>query len=144
MITRLLPDQISRLWPIIKYGVEQTLPPFVVEHSDNMNRILSSLLCGKTSCWISYRRGEETILDAVILTKIIFDDASYTKNLLLYSVYGYTEMDESSWIEGFAFMSKYAKSINCSRLIAYTDIPYLIEMAKKYDSEMKTFISFKI
>ena len=145
MITRLLPDQVSEHWDVIKYAVEKSLPPLVTRHSDSMNRILSSLLSGKTGCWASYERKEEgSNLNGIILTKIIFDDASYTKNLLLYSVYAYTKVKEVFWMEGFAFMSKYAKSQGCDRLIAYTDVPYLIEMAKQYNADMQTFISFNI
>lgn len=145
MINKLLPEQISNLWDIIKYAIEESLPPIVTKNQDSMNRILASLLSGKMSCWISYTKGEkESKFDAVILTKIIFDDATYTKNLLLYSVYGYTKMEPRHWMEGFAFMSKYALAQGCDRLIAYTEVPYLIEMAKQYDAEMQTFISFDI
>ena len=145
MITRLLPEQVSRLWDIIKYAIEQSLPPIVTRHSDNMNRILAALLSNKMSCWISYTKTEEmSKFDAVILTKFIFDDATYTKNLLLYSVYGYAKLESRHWMEGFAFMSKYALSQGCDKLIAYTKVPYLVEMAKQYDADMQTFISFNI
>jgi len=147
MITKLLPDQIAKFWDIIKYAIEESLPPIVTKDSDSMNRILSTLLSGKISCWVSYDKSEEiSKFNAVILTKIIFDDATYTKNLLLYSVYAYAEDQIASkfWMEGFAFMSKYALAQGCDRLIAYTDVPYLIEMAKLYDADMQTFISFNI
>lgn len=145
MINQLLPDQISAFWDIIKYAIEQSLPPFVTSHSDNMNRVLSSLLSGKTSCWVSYEKSEEgSKLNGVILTKILYDDTTHTKNLLLYSVYGYSKIDPKFWMEGFAFMSKHAIAQGCDRLIAYTDIPFLIEMAKRYDADMQTFISFDI
>lgn len=145
MITRLLPEQVSNLWDIIKHAIEESLPPIVTRSPDSMNRILASLLSGKTDCWISYTKTEEmSKFDAVILTKLIFDDATHTKNLLLYSVYGYAKMEPRHWMEGFAFMSKYALAQGCDRLIAYTEVPYLIEMAKQYNAEMQTFISFDI
>jgi len=145
MINRLLPEQISNFWNVIKYAIEQSLPPFVTRHSDSMNRILSSLLSGKTSCWASYERGGEgSKFNAIVLTKILYDDTSHTKNLLLYSVYGYTQIEPKFWMEGFAFFSKHAIAQGCDRLVAYTDVPFLIEMAKAYEAEMQTFISFNI
>ncbi len=145
MITRLLPDQVSGFWDVIKYAVEQSLPPIVTRHSDSMNRILSSLLSGKTTCWASYGKSEEkSNLNGIILTKLIYDDTTHTKNLLLYSVYGYSKVKEKFWMEGFAFMSKHAIAQGCDRLIAYTDVPFLIEMAKRYNADMQTFISFDI
>jgi len=145
MINRLLPEQVSKLWDIIKYAIEESLPPIVTKNSDSMNRILASLLSGKMSCWVLYTKNEGmNRFDAVVLTKIVFDDATYTKNLLLYSVYGYAKMEPRHWMEGFAFMSKYALAQGCDRLLAYTNVPYLIEMAKQYDADMQTFISFNI
>ena len=146
MITQLLPDQISKLWDIIKYAVEQSMPPVAGDHPDRMNRILSSMLSGKTQCWVSYEKKEEgSELNAIILTKILYDDTSHTKSLLLYSVYGYGRIDQKFWMEGFAFMSKYAKSHGCTYLSAYTEVPYLIEMAKMYEAGTSyTYITFDI
>lgn len=146
MITRLLPDQISAHWDVIKYGVERSLPPIVTNNDDKMNRILSSLLSGKTQCWLSYERdGERSKLNAVVLTKMLYDEVSGSKNLLLYSVYGYSQMTQRHWMEGFAFMSKHALAQGCTGLVAYTDVPYLIEMAKQYGAEPNyTFVSFEV
>jgi len=146
MITRLLPEQISDHWNIIKHAVEQSLPPFVSDHPDKMNRVLSSLLSDKIACWAMYDRNEEgAIFDAIILTKITFDDISHTKNFLLYSVYTFRPVTPNHWAEGFLFMSKYALANGCSRMIAYTKVPYLIEMANKYDADASfTFVSFDI
>jgi len=97
MLTKLLPDQISNFWDIIKYSVEESLPPIVGDHPDKMNRILSSLLCGKSECWASYnRQGDNTKFEGIVLTKMLYDDASDTRNLLIYCLYGYEEVNKES------------------------------------------------
>lgn len=146
MLTKLLPEQVSRFWPIIKYAVEQSLPPIVGEHPDKMNRILSSALSGKVDVWASYIRDEEGAkFEGLALTKTIYDDASNTRNLLIYCIYGYKAIDKSSWLHGLESLVKYAKSKGCIQIIAYTEFPYIVETAKRLGAEVKyTFLTFNV
>lgn len=143
MLTRLLPEQISAFWPIIKYAIEESLPPVTGEHPDKMNRILSSALSGGLDVWASYERKDEVKIDAIVITKLILDDASGTKSLLLYCLYGYTDIPEESWKKGIESMIKYAKSCGCSRMVGYSSIPHIISMAGNFGANTEyTFISF--
>jgi hypothetical protein len=144
MLTRLLPEQISKFWNIISYAIEQSLPPTVGEHPDKMNRILSSALCGKIEIWASYTRGESNKFEGIVVTKILHDDTSDTKNFLIYCLYGYSKVDKESWVDGIKKFAKYALSKKCSRIIAYTDLPHIVEITKSLGGEAKyTFLSFE-
>jgi len=144
MLTCLLPDQISRFWPIIKYAVEESLPPIVGEHPDKMNRILSAMLSGSLEVWASYKK-ESNKFEAILVTQFLYDDASDTKNLLLYCLYGYDSINPDSWTEGFESLFKYAKSKGCHSIMAYSANRHLVELAKKYDGNVDyTFISLEI
>lgn len=146
MLTKLLPDQVAKFWDVIKYAVEQSLPPIAGEHPDKMNRILSSILCSKTECWASYRKEDNnTIFEGIALTKLLHDDASNTRNLLLYCIYGYEGVDKNSWDEAFITLVKYAKFHKCNDIIAYSDIPEMIRRAEAIGGEAKyTFISWNV
>ncbi len=147
MITKLLPDQISKFWPIIKYAVEQSLPPTVGDHPDKMNRILSGMLSGKLDVWASYRHLEDgsTKFDGIGVTQILYDEASDTKSMLIYAVYAYEKTLPSTWSEAFEAISKYAVSKGCGRYVAYSSIPYVIDMAKQFGGDTSfTFISFPL
>ena len=111
-----------------------------------MNRILSSILSGNTQCWVSYKKEKDNnVFEGVSLTKFLYDEASGTKNLLLYTVYGYEQVMESSWMEAFLAVAKYAMSQGCNQVVTYTNVPYLIDKAKKYGADADyTFISFDI
>ena len=138
MLTKLLPDQVSAHWDIIKYAIQESLPPIAGEGPDKMNNILTALLCSKAECWISSVVEEENRrLEGVIITKLQYDDISRTKNLLIYCLYGYEGVSTESWTSGLKSLVKYASSKNCSRILAYTDIPYMIETAKKIGGEAK-------
>jgi len=146
MLTKLLPDQISAYWDIIRYAIEQSLPPVVGEGPDKMKKILMALLSGKAECWVSHTmEGENKRFEGVMVTRMQYDDISDTKNLLMYCAYGYEKITDESWAAGFATLAKYAKSKGCHRITTYTTIPYLIEMAKKFSADSTyTFITFPL
>lgn len=146
MLTRLLPEQISKFWDIISYAVEQSLPPTVGEHPDKMNRILSSCLSGRIEVWASYNRHKDVIkFEGIVLTRILVDDASYTRSLLIYCLYGYEEVNKESWSRGLKALLKYARSKECSKISAYTNSKYLVKLAENLGaSSSYTYISFDV
>lgn len=147
MVTQLLPDQISKFWPIIKYAIEQSVPPTVGEHPDKMNRILSGMLSGKLDVWVSYRKLADgtTKFDGIGVTQIQYDEATNTKSMLIFAVYAYEKTTPETWLEAYEAVGKYAKSKGCNRYIAYTTVPYIIEQAKMCGGDASfTFISFPL
>lgn len=146
MLTLLLPDQVSKFWDVISYAIEQSLPPIADESPDKMNKILSSLLCGKAQCWASYVvEGETRRFEGIVVTRIVHDDVSGIKNLLIYCLYGYDIVNRSSWISGFKSLVKYATSKGCNRIIAYTDVQHIINIVEKLGGETKyRFVSLPL
>lgn len=140
MLTKLLPEQVSKFWDVISYAVEQSLPPVVGEHPDKMNRILASALSGKITVWASY---SDKKFEGIVLTKAVYDDASDTRNLLIYCLYGYNEIGKRSWLEGMAAIAKYAKSRGFNQIIAYSNSPYIVNISKHLGAVADyTLISF--
>ncbi len=144
MITKFLPEQISKFWPIIKYAVEESLPPITGEHPDKMNRMLSAMLSGKVEVWASYTK-DDNKFEAILVTQFLYDDASNTKNLLLYCLYGYTNISLSSYRDALVFISKYAKSKGCHSLVAYSSNKDLVKFVSVLGANIDyTFISFEL
>lgn len=146
MLTQLLPDQIAKFWPVIKYAVEEALPPTVGSHLDKMNRVLSGMLSGKLDVWVSYKRRDEDVkFEGIVVTQILYDDASDTRNLLIYSVYSYSIAGKASWIEGYETLIKYAKSKKCSNLVAFAANENIVNLVKGLGADTSfTYISFPI
>lgn len=146
MITKMLPDQIAKFWPIVKYAIEQSLPPVVGDHPDRMNRILSAALADKVDVWAIYHYDEEKVVfEGVALTKVLYDDVSGTRNLLLYCLYGYNELSKESWNTGLKALATYAKEKKCSFITAYTEFEGIKAIASKLGADTKyTFISFDV
>lgn len=146
MLTKLLPDQISEFWNIIKYSIEQSLPPVVGEHPNKMNNILISAMEGSIDVWASYNRGEGTNkFEGIVLTEVLYDRPSRTRNLLIYCLYGYESVDKESWQDGLTTLTKYADGKKCSQIIAYTDVQMIVDIVNQLGGEAKyTFISFDV
>lgn len=143
MLVKFHPDQITKHWGLIEFGIKNSLPPIAEESPEKMNNILMALMDGRLDCWISTSSADQRI-EAVCITQVLEDDASETKSLLLYCLYGFDEVDEGSWFEAFTTVSKYAKSLGCFRIICYTDVDFVIDKAKEFGGEMTTFVSFPI
>ena len=146
MMVRLLPDQISRFWDVIRYAIEQSLPPVAGEDPNKMQNILMAALEGTIDVWASYTRGNGVNkFEGIVLTEILFDKPSRTKNLLIYCLYGYDDVDSRSWMNGLRTLLKYAASKGCSQIVAYTEVPYIIDLVNKLGGESRyTFISFDV
>lgn len=146
MLTRLLPDQVSKFWDIIRYAIEQSLPPIAGEDPDKMKKILMSLLSSKSQCWASYDVNEDKrTLEAIVITRIFYDDASDTKSLLIYCLYGYGHIRQSSFTNALKALVKFAKSESCERVIAYTNEPGVVNLVNRLGGDTSyTFISIPL
>lgn len=129
MLVKLLSEQITSYWNVIKYAVEESVPPIANENYNKMNKILEALLNGSMDCWVSVS-DEDKRVEAVVVTAISEDYCSGIRNLLIYSLFGYSEISDKSWAEGFETLSKWAKKLGCVRMIAYTDVERIKEVVK--------------
>ena len=147
MLTRLLPDQISEYWDIISPAIEASLPPIASGKEERMNRVLMSLLSSQSQCWAGYRvdDNEKRVFEGIMVTKIYHDYISNCKSLLIYSLYSYSKVSKRTWLNGFKSIIKYAMSHDCEDIVAYTSVPFLIDMAKKLGGNVDyTFVKLPL
>lgn len=147
IVSKLLPEQISAFWEVFKYALDATLVPITKEHPDKLNRILAAALSGKIELWAGYvkEEGKPSKFEVIGVTQFLYDEPSDTKNLLIYALYGYNQVDPTSWARMLAALSRYAKEKKCNQIIAYTKVPHLINVAKGLGADTDyTFISFDV
>lgn len=147
IVSKLLPEQISAFWDVIKYAIDQSLPPLANAHPDRMNRILSSALRGTIEIWAEYvkEEGKPPKFEGIALTQFLYDEPSGTKNMLIYALYGYNPIDPSSWARTLAVVTKYAKDKKCDQMVAYSSVPHIINLARGLGANTDfTFISFNV
>lgn len=138
VLIRLTTDQISNFWDIIKYSVEESLPSVAKLEAGTMGEILDDLLSGTADCWVSYQRGNNNKIDGVVVTKVVIDDISRTRNLLIYSVFAYTQSVKESWLEGLVVLGKWAKSKKCYQVLGFTTEPKVVQIVNKLGGDSST------
>lgn len=145
MLLQLHPDKVSKMWDEIKPAIYESLPPFTGEREEIMNNILTAVLTEQLECWMSYQVVDDVnVMDAFLTTTFIYDDISKAKNILIYSLYGYHEISEQSWDEGFEALYKYGFSKGCSNIIAYTSNDYMIKRTVQFKGTSNHILSIPI
>lgn len=139
MLVKFESDQIAKHWPIIRYSIEQSLPPLGAEPSDTMKNILFSLLTDRMGCWAML---DEKKFVGIVTTTLYEENCSGTKYLWIYSIFGYETIRDEIWLACYKALSKYAISRNCIRFLTVTDIPRVKELAVFLGGEIEnTLIS---
>lgn len=141
MLVSLLPNQVTAHWEEISHSIESALPP-IANENEKMSNILSAILLGKIVCWVSIRNEK---INAVVTTRILDDDVTEVKSLLVYTIFTMDGANEIDWIEGFETLKKYAKSKGCSRVIGYSEFDSIVARMKSLGADVRyRFISFDI
>jgi len=138
MLVRLTTDQISRFWDIIKYSFEQAAPPIALVSPEHSANLLEDLLVGTADCWISFQRENGNKIDGVVITKVVTDEASKTRNLLIYSLFAYVMTNKKSWTEGLRSLARWAKSKRCYNIIGFTQENQIISLVNKLGGNTDT------
>jgi hypothetical protein len=142
VLIRILPDQVSHHWNIISYAIKNSLPSFVPVDEDYMNNVLTALLAENLDCWVSVNNQKE--IEAVATTQILTDFATNTKALLIYTTFGYSKIEDGSWVEAFKTVSEFARNSGCKKICCYTTNDFIISQAMKFGGQAETFITFNV
>lgn len=136
MLVRLLPEQISVQWDMIKPAILESLHS--AHESADTNETLTSLLNSSSQCWASIRRDNgRDIIEGLVITMVTKNLFDKEKNLLIYSLYGYDMSNRDAWEGGFRTLAIFAKSEGCSRIIGYTNVPSLIKLVESLGGDTK-------
>jgi len=138
MLVRLTTDQISRFWEVIRYSFEQSAPPVAKVSPEHSANLLEDLLAGTADCWISFQRKNENKIDGVVITKVVIDEASKTRNLLIYSLFAHTLTNKDSWTEGLRVLARWAKSKGCYNIIGFTQENQIVSLVNKLGGDTNT------
>ncbi len=128
MLVRLLSENISDNWDVIRYSLSESIPPTIALNETVLNNILIALLAGEMHCWVSYKDWKNGEIEGVMTTQIIVDLASKTKNLLIYSAFAYNTTNKRTWIEGLEAVNRFADVFGCESIIGYTKAPEIIKV----------------
>lgn len=142
MLVLFLPEQIARHWDVIREAISEALPP-TVRSRENLNKVLESLLIGNMQCWISVSSRTKQV-NAIVTTSVVTDAVTEEKSLLIFSVFAYGPLDDIAWKEGFNTLRIFGRSKDCVSMVAYTENPYIVELGKKYNGGVFSYITIPL
>lgn len=140
MLVKLLTIQIPKFWDLIKYGIQESLEEQLTDRQ--YNNILQGLL---KEDLISFVVMEDDKIKANTVVRAYYDDLLEKKSLIIYSAYANEDISDNLYMKIFDQLQKYARSINCDSISAFTNIDKIVEMAKLVGGDTsQTFISFPL
>ena len=111
MLIRLLPSQIPTVWNHIKYAVSKVMQLSGDDYTRYIVKLIHSLLTEKSQCFV--RLNDERKLTGVTITKIVVDNYTKERKLIIDIVYSYEHIDENEWQSYFEIIRDFAVKNNC-------------------------------
>jgi len=140
MLVKLTAEQISNFWDIIKFAIIESHPSSTPMGLEELNVIFEELLCDVADCWVSCNKENRSKIEGIIITKVVHDPGTRSKNLLIYSLYMDQGIDRMSWPEGLATLAKWAIKKGCRNLVGFTDNSQMVSIAEKLGGTHLDFI----
>lgn len=132
-LLKLEPEQITRLWPSIAPGIQETIAPTAGDGMKMLNAVLAKLLSGEMRLWIITKTTEADLrkntLYAHLTTIPAHDWCTGNQNLMICSYYGWEKVPPKLFAEAWGKMREYARAMGCESVIAFTRNERVKEMA---------------
>jgi len=147
---KLFPDQVARYWNELGPMIEMSLPPTTSTRAESrMTNVLQALLSGRLEMFQYYDQKSDDdnsveILGFTIIAMVDNIDFS-SKDMLIYSVFAYQHLTKELIFEAFQLIVRYAKSVGCTAVIAYTMLPNLVKYIKSLGGQTEyTFLRLEV
>jgi hypothetical protein len=147
MIVRIPILHVHHYWPLLEKAAMVAVPPFVSDVESRLFNILLSLQEGNLQGFVLGALDEDgnPALAAVFMTEIMVDGISKTRNLGLYSMYGFSELPLPCWFELRDFLLRYARDLGCSKVCAYTNNEGIIKFCERFGGAVEyRFVTFDV
>lgn len=119
MLVKLLPNQISERWDLIKFAIQESTPE-ITEYGIVV--ILENLLCDIMQCWLEVEERDGTIKLLGVVVTSVYTDSFFQQNVLRICVlYTYTDLPMHIWGASLESLRNYARGRECYKIEAYTD-----------------------
>jgi len=139
MLLRMLPEQISKQWDLVRAAIEAANPPDVVLPEHKMTNMLSMLLNGDMQCWVLV--GDEVRTDVyAIVTTLTYDDPFGEKQLFVYSLYAYKRPSRELWMDLINTLKRWGESLGCSNVTAYVRNKSEIRLIERIGGDVETVL----
>lgn len=116
--------------------MEKAFPPIAQATEEAFLAIQEQFLLGEMDCWFGVASIDAKDIIAVMTTKVVTEEVSHTKNMLIFSVTTYKAHSDALWTEGYSTLRRYAKSKGCEKIISFTNNPIVLQIAKNLGADI--------
>lgn len=144
-LLKLLPEQVMTHWESIKNCVWNALPPLTYSSDETILNIQEKFLLGTLQCWAAIESVESPIIYGIVVTQIVVDEISQTKNMLLFAVSVINEHPHSMWSDAYESLRAVAKANDCKTLVAYSNQEKVFHIAQNLGADISwRFLQFPV
>lgn len=136
-ILRLLPNQIMEQWAFIKDAMIRSFPPVAEATDETFLEMQEQFLLGAMDCWFAIESLDAEDIIAVMTTKIVMEEATKTKNMLIFSVTSYALHTSDLWTAGYSSLRRYAAARGCNKIISFTNNPNILKIAESLGADVE-------
>lgn len=138
MIVKLLPEQVSKYWEVIKYSAVTADMVPTDRVSDYCIRLLVDLLSEKAVCLVKIVNGNIT---KVLILSFLVDSVTNEKTMVVRSLYSFAKSSDSDWEEDSLKFYNFAKKNECTKITLSTNNSLMEKIVRGigFHEEAKTF-----
>lgn len=134
MFIKLDAKAISNLWPTIRQGILETIPPPGARATaDAVANMLHKMLNGDIDVWVSCEKDK---LNFCCITTEVADSGTGQMSTLIYALFSLKgfgeEISEDEYREGFSILAQRARSLGHTSVWAITDSPHVAKLAQNF------------
>lgn len=123
------PEQVAPYRLLVDKALEAGVPPYAYTDPQRNNNIFASLLRGEMQLWIAYvRTTKEIKAVAIVITTVEEDGCSGVRNLLIYTLYGWSRIPGELYATSIETLKKWARARQCHRVVALTANERILEL----------------
>ena len=124
-------------WHFIKDSMVRSFPPIARESDEAFLHLQEQFLLGQMDCWFAVISLGSSDIVAVMTTKIVIEDVTLTKNMLIFSVTTYQPHSQDLWVKGYSNLSRYAKTKGCDKIISFSNNPLVFRVAESLGADIE-------
>lgn len=142
---KVLPEKVAKHWGVLRWLIDKVLPP-VANPDERLNCILEHLLIGRAELFqfIELRESEapKPLAFTILVPLSILDG---DRCLLIYAINSYKTVGRAAIMEGWNLISRYAKSLGCNAVVAYSSSESVIKLMETFGADVsQRFIRMEV
>jgi len=131
MLIKVIPQQIPQAWEIIKFAAVQADEIKAEHRQAYVNELLHALLSNKAQAWLRTDTDQKQV-KSVVITRLLGDQTTGEKYLLLQSFYAFEAHDSVEWAENMRLAIEFANKEGCSFISFNSKNSRILELATMF------------